>query len=268
MFPVPPIPPGSRVRLSDHDPAFCAGYRKGDREAKRKRAEDLRAMCDLQERLYAEGKQSLLIILQGLDTAGKDGTISHVLRGLDVQGCSVTSFKVPTAEELAHDFLWRVHPHVPAAGHIAVFNRSHYEEVLVVRVHGLVPESVWRQRYDQINAFEELLAASGTRILKFFLHISKDEQKRRLEKRLATPAKQWKISAHDLPERRLWDDYVAAYEEALSRCSTAVAPWYVIPANHKWFRNLAVADIIARTLREMAPQWPPPQVDLSQVVIE
>ena len=268
MAPKTLIKPGSRVRLRDYDPNESGGLSKSDPEVARKLAADLAVLCSLQERLYAESRRALLIILQGMDASGKDGTISHVMSGLNPQGCSVTSFKAPSPEELAHDFLWRVHPHVPRRGSLAVFNRSHYEDVLIVRVHGLVPASVWKQRYDQINDFERLLHESGTRVVKLFLHLSKEEQKRRLEERVADPAKQWKISETDLPERQRWDDYMAAYEETLSRCSTEYAPWHVIPSNHKWYRNLLVADIIADTLRDMDPQWPPPSVDLSQFKVE
>ena len=261
------VKPGSPVRLRDFDPDDCGAFCKRDAAVAEKLQADLEALCDLQERLYAESRQALLIILQGMDAAGKDGTISHVMRGFNPQGCAVTPFKVPSAEELAHDFLWRIHQHTPARGHIAVFNRSHYEDVLVVRVHKLAPASVWKKRYAQINAFERLLHESGTRIIKLFLYISKDEQKQRLEDRIADPAKQWKISSSDLPERRLWDDYLAAYEEALTRCSTDYAPWHVIPSNRKWYRNLQVADIMVTTLRQMDPQWPKPSVDLSKGLI-
>jgi PPK2 family polyphosphate:nucleotide phosphotransferase len=261
------IKPGAKVRLADYDPDEHGSLTKRNPEVAAKLAADLETLCSLQERLYAESRQALLIVLQGLDGAGKDGTVSHVMSGLNPQACDVTPFKVPTADELAHDFLWRVHQHTPAHGHIMVFNRSHYEDVLVARVHKLVPASVWKKRYAQINDFERLLTDSGTRIVKFCLYISKDEQKRRLDERIADPTKQWKISANDFPERALWDDYIAAYEDALSRCSTPHAPWHLIPANHKWYRNLLVAGIIADTLRDMNPQWPPPSVDLSKIKV-
>ena len=253
---IAPLPPGSQVNLAKFDPDYTAGYAKGTPEVEQKLAADLAAMCGWQEKLYAESQRALLIVLQGMDGAGKDGTISHVMRGLNPQSCDVVPFKEPTPPELAHDFLWRIHQQTPARGHLVVFNRSHYEDVLVVRVHQLVPEKVWRARYEQINNFEAMLAANGTRILKFFLHLSKAEQEERLEARRDDPTKQWKLSPTDEPERKFWNQYVAANEEALSRCSTAVAPWYVIPANHKWYRNLAVAEIIAKTLAEMKPQWP------------
>ncbi|HEY3398885.1 MAG TPA: polyphosphate kinase 2 family protein [Armatimonadota bacterium] len=262
------VKPGEKVRLADRSPDDHGKWSKDDPAVAQILAADLAALCALQERLYAESRQSLLIVLQGMDAAGKDGTIAHVMSGLNPQSCSVASFKVPTPEELAHDFLWRIHQRTPEHGHLTVFNRSHYEDVLVARVHGLVPAPVWKRRYEEINHFEQLLAASGTRIVKFFLHISNEEQKRRLEERLADPTKQWKISASDVPERARWDDYQAAYEDALSQCSTKTAPWHVIPANHKWYRNLLVAGIIKETLEDMDPQWPPPTVDLSQIVIK
>lgn len=263
------VTPGQRVSLADVDPAYHGKYpSKNDPEVQEKLQADLQAMAALQERLYAEGEQALLIILQGMDTAGKDGTIRHVMAALNPLSCYVVSFKVPTSDELAHDFLWRVHKHTPPKGYIAVFNRSHYEDVLVVRVKGLVPEEVWRRRYEHINAFEKLLTDGGTRILKFFLHISKNEQERRLEERLADPTKQWKFNPEDLRERQRWGEYMTAYEDALTFCSTPWAPWFVVPADHKWYRNLVVADVIARTLRDMNPQYPPPRVDFSSVRIE
>ena len=210
----------------------------------------------LHELLYAEGKRSLLIILQGMDAAGKDGTIKHVMSGVNPQGCAVTSFKQPSASELTHDFLWRIHAAVPAKGSIGIFNRSQYEDVLIARVHKLVPKNVWESRYEQINAFEKILAENGVHILKFFLHISKAEQKRRFEERLAEPDKNWKASAADFKERHFWDQYQNAYEEALERCSTKHAPWYAIPADHKWFRNYAVADVIIETLENQKMKFP------------
>lgn len=262
------VAPGEPVRLEEIDPGFRGDLRKRDDEVAERTEAALEEMSDLQERLYAEGEQSLLIVLQAIDTGGKDGTIKHVMRGLNPAGVSVVGFKQPSRKELAHDFLWRVHPHAPAKGHIAVFNRSHYEDVLVVRVHDLVPEAVWSRRYDQINAFEDLLAATGTRILKFFLYISKDEQKARLQRRLDRPDKHWKFDIGDLRERALWDDYIEAFEVALSRTSTEIAPWHIIPANRKWFRNLTIAEIIAETLREMDPQFPVPDFNPAAVVIE
>ncbi|MEM7332882.1 MAG: polyphosphate kinase 2 family protein [Chloroflexota bacterium] len=225
-------------------------------------------LAELQRRLYAEGKQKLLIVFQAMDAGGKDGTIRKVFSGVNPQGVVVNSFKVPSKEELAHDFLWRIHKKTPATGMINVFNRSHYEDVLVVRVHNYVPESVWRPRYEQINQFEKLLHDNGTRILKFFLHISKDEQKERFQDRLDVPEKNWKFSVDDLRKRTFWDDYMAAYEEMMQQCSTEYAPWYAIPANQKWYRNWAIMNVILNTLNEMAPQYPPPEDDIEGIVVE
>jgi PPK2 family polyphosphate:nucleotide phosphotransferase len=207
-------------------------------------------------------------VLQGMDAAGKDGTIRHVMSGVNPQGCHVTSFKAPTRDESEHDFLWRAHLAVPERGQIGIFNRSYYEDVLVVRVHNLVPKDVWKKRFAQINVFEELLAENGVMVLKFFLHISKDEQKKRFQERLDDPSHQWKLSPADFAERKFWDQYVEAYEEALSKCSTAVAPWYIIPANHKWFRNLAISKIVAQTLEDFRMKYPKPAFDLSQYKIK
>lgn len=220
-----------------------------------------------QERLYAEGQQSLLVIFQATDTGGKDGAIKGVFKGTNPQGIRVWSFGVPTPTELAHDFLWRIHQRTPEHGMIAVFNRSHYEDVLVARVKDLVPEEQWRPRYDIINSFELGLHNHGTRVLKFYLHISKDEQKERLQARLDNPDKNWKFHASDLEDRELWDDYRVAYQEMLERCSTDHAPWYVIPANKKWYRNLAVARIVADTLEEMDPKFPPAEKGLDKIEI-
>ena len=211
---------------------------------------------DLQEQLYAEHRQSLLIILQAMDTGGKDGTIRGVFQGVNPQGCQVHSFKVPTSEELDHDFLWRYHKKTPPRSMITIFNRSHYEDVLVVRVKNLVPENIWRKRYAMINEFEQTLTLNSTTILKFYLHISKAEQKKRLESRLKQPEKRWKFSIGDVNERKYWDHYMEAYQDAINKCSTASAPWYVIPANRKWYRNLAIARTIADTLDAINPRFP------------
>ena len=220
----------------------------------------------LQYQLYAESKQSLLIVLQGLDAAGKDGTIKHVLGMMNPQGCTVTSFKEPTALELRHDFLWRIHPHTPARGEVAVFNRSHYEDVLIARVHKLCPKSQINRRYQQINQFESLLATqNNTRVIKFFLHISPEEQLVRFAARLDDPAKNWKISESDYTERQYWADYQEAYKRAIEKTSTAAAPWYIIPADNKWYRNYAVASIVLETLEAMAPQLPKPVTDLNKI---
>ncbi|MBO1020690.1 polyphosphate kinase 2 family protein [Methylobacterium sp. SD274] len=221
----------------------------------------------LQERLYAEHRRSLLVVLQAIDTGGKDGTIRSVFEGVNPQGCRVWSFKVPSAEERDHDFLWRYHAKVPGRGMIGVFNRSHYEDVLVVRVKSLEPEDVWRPRYDLINDFERMLTLSGVTVLKFFLHISKDEQKERLEARIADPEKHWKFDAADLVERQSWDAYQSAFTDALSRCSTPHAPWRVVPANRKWYRNLLVARTIANTLEAMDPRYPDAQPGIAELTV-
>ncbi|HVM60084.1 MAG TPA: polyphosphate kinase 2 family protein [Verrucomicrobiae bacterium] len=258
------VPPHSKVRLADFDPEDTAGVSKGDR-AHEKLETNIERMADLEYRLYAEGRRSLLIVLQGMDAAGKDGTVRHVMTGLNPQNCRVTSFKVPSAEEAAHDFLWRIHKAMPARGENGIFNRSQYEDVLVVRVHDLVPKSVWSERYDQINRFEKLMTENGVTILKFFLHISRKEQLARLDARIDDPTRNWKISEADFKERKLWDDYVKAYEAVLSKCSTSYAPWFIIPANKKWFRNLAVSQIIVETLEKMNPKFPKPTVDLKKL---
>jgi PPK2 family polyphosphate:nucleotide phosphotransferase len=260
------VKPGTTVRLARIDPNETHGHDRARAQAEL--AAGLERLTDLQDRLWAEQKHPVLIVLQGIDAAGKDGSVKHVMSAFNPMGCTVTSFKVPTPIELAHDYLWRVHQRTPGKGEIAIFNRSHYEDVLVVRVHDIVPKAVWSERFDQINAFEELLASSGTTIVKFFLWIDKDEQKQRFQDRLDDPSKNWKFRLADLTERGLWNDYVAAFEDALSRCSTAAAPWYVIPSNKKWFRNLAIANILADTLDELNPQYPPSEEDLTGVVVE
>ncbi len=261
------VKPGSRVSLDDYDPADTGKYRSAD-EAADKLREHIDELDRLQNLLYAEGRRALLIVLQGMDASGKDGTIRHVMSGLNPQGVSVIPFKVPSDEERAHDYLWRVHKVTPRFGNIAIFNRSHYEDVLVVRVHELVPKAVWKKRYKQINAFERILTENGTIILKFFLHVSPEEQKRRLEERLSDPKRHWKFSAKDVDERRYWAEYRKAYEDVLSECSTKRAPWYVVPADHKWYRNLVVAQIIVETLRGLDLKYPEPTEDLSQIVID
>jgi PPK2 family polyphosphate:nucleotide phosphotransferase len=220
---------------------------------------------DLQHLMYAEGKRSLLIVLQGRDAAGKDGTIRQVFGPMNPQGCRVTSFKVPSKEELAHDFLWRCHKVAPRRGQVAIFNRSHYEDVLVVRVHDLVPKSVWSRRFDHINAFERLLSDNGTMILKFYLHIDREEQLERFGKRIDNPKKNWKISDADYSERPHWDSYTEAFEEALSKCSTEHAPWFVIPANRKWFRNLVIAEIVTDAMEQLQMRFPAPSVDMAEI---
>jgi PPK2 family polyphosphate:nucleotide phosphotransferase len=263
----PLIPPfDKKVHLDDYDPGFTDDFDDED-EAKKQLEDDLNRLRDLQEALYAENKQSLLVVLQAIDAGGKDGTISHVFRGLNPQGVDVTSFKTPNSEDLAHDFLWRVHKRTPAKGYIGVFNRSHYEEVLIVRVHDLVPKKVWKKRYDQINDFEKMLTENGTKILKFFLYISKDEQKKRFQSRLDEPEKQWKFALADLDERALWDDYIEAFEDMLTKCNTEYAPWHIIPANKKWYRNLVITRAIIDALEEMNPKYPKAAENLEKVVI-
>jgi PPK2 family polyphosphate:nucleotide phosphotransferase len=260
------VRPGTRVDLATIDPA--ATYGRAKEAADEELATGLARLTDLQDRLWAEGKHRVLVVLQGIDAAGKDGTLRHVMGAFNPQGCPVTAFKVPSADELAHDYLWRVHRRVPGKGEVGVFNRSHYEDVLVVRVHDIVPKAVWSRRYDQINDFEEMLAEEGTTIVKFFLYIDKDEQRERFQARLDDPTKNWKFRLGDLEERKHWDEYIAAYEDALSRCSTDAAPWYVIPSNKKWFRNLAVTDILADTLDDLKPSYPEPTEDLTGVIVE
>ena len=259
------VEPGSKVDLGQIDPGFCGGDDTRHKEALDEIGKDCKRLTELQYLMYASNRQSLLIVLQALDAGGKDGTVNHVMSAMNPQGCSVTSFKAPTPQELAHDFLWRIHLHTPGRGRIAVFNRSHYEDVLIVRVHDLVPKAVWSGRYDLINAFETGLVANDTTILKFFLHISKEEQLERFKQRIDDPARNWKISESDYSERERWDDYKVAIEEALSRCSTADAPWFVIPANHKWFRNLAVARIVVETLEGLDMKMPRATVDLAEI---
>ncbi len=261
------VKPGTKVKLSDWDPEDTGDEFHSKKEAE-KELERLRAkMRDLQEVMFAEDKHRLLIVLQAMDTGGKDGVIEHVMHGINPQGCQVTSFKVPTAEELAHDYLWRIHQAVPGRRYIGIFNRSHYEDVLVVRVHNLAPEKVWKQRYKQINQFEKLLSDTGTTILKFYLHISKDEQKRRLESRRDTPDKQWKFSFGDLKERQYWGAYMAAYEDALTRCSTPWAPRHIVPANKKWYRNLVIARTIVETLKSFDMKYPAPEEGVETAVV-
>jgi len=253
------VKPGRRVKLADFDPDDTAGLHK--KEVKDRLEENVEKLADWQYRLYAENKRAVLLILQGMDTCGKDGTIAHVMCGLNPQGCRITSFKQPSSNELEHDFLWRIHRAVPGRGQIGIFNRSHYEEVLIVRVHELVPKAVWSRRYDQINQFEKILAGNDVTVVKFFLHISKKEQLERLKARLQDPTKLWKFNPDDLKERKRWKDYMAAYEDALSRCSTKEAPWFIIPSNKKWARNLIVSQILLETLQRMRPQYPKPTVD-------
>ena len=269
------VKPGDNVSLNgvgegcnlERTPEYTGAYQeKGETKKPLKKLH--KRMLKLQELLYAESQHALLIILQGMDTCGKDGTIRKVMAGINVQGCDVVSFKVPSADEVSRDFLWRAHKAVPQKGKIGIFNRSHYEDVLVVRVHDLVPKSVWQQRYQQINDFEKMLVENGTVVLKFFLHISKDEQKERLESRINDPSKHWKITEADIRERAYWDDYMQAYEAVLQKCSTDWAPWYIIPANKKWYRNLVITERIVETLEGLDMKFPKPASDVSILSVD
>ncbi len=262
------VKPDSRVRLSDWDPDDETIVGKDKSDARERLDADRTRLESLQELLYAEGRHKLLIVLQAMDTAGKDSTIRHVFQGVDPLGVKVTGFRGPTPEELAHDFLWRVHRHAPGAGEIAIFNRSHYEDVLITRVKGWIDAAECKRRYRQINEFERMLAETGTTILKFYLHISKDEQKKRLEERRDTPEKQWKFNPGDLAVRAQWDDYMTAYEAALSATSTAYAPWHVIPANSKLARNLMVSRLLIDALESLDMRYPPPVEGAVDTVIE
>jgi len=258
------VEPGSKVRLAKIDPSY-SGKHGSHKKAIPEIEKQIARMDRLQYLLYADANQSLLIVLQGLDAAGKDGVIRHLFTGMNPQGTSVVGFKQPDKAEAAHDFLWRAHNRAPGNGEVVIFNRSHYEDVLVVRVHNLVPRSVWSKRYELINDFEKMLTENRTCVLKFYLHISPDEQLERFEKRLDDPGRRWKISESDYSERELWPKYVEAYEDAIARTSTKLAPWYVIPSNHKWFRNLAISHIIADTMDEMGLKLPKPRVDIADI---
>ena len=269
------VKPGDNITLSnveqDCKPERIPNYtgtfqKKGETKKPLKKLN--KRLLKLQELLFAESKHALLIILQGMDTCGKDGTIRKVMAGINVQGCEVVNFKVPSSDEIARDFLWRAHKAVPKKGMIGIFNRSHYEDVLVVRVHDLVDESVWKQRYQQINDFEKMLVENGTVVLKFFLHISKDEQKERLESRINDPTKHWKITEADIRERSYWDDYMQAYESVLQKCSTEWAPWYIIPANKKWYRNIVITECIVETLEKLDMNFPKPSSDISTFYVD
>ncbi|MCW1968180.1 MAG: polyphosphate kinase 2 family protein [Anaerolineae bacterium] len=262
------IRPHTKVNLKDFDPNDASEF-NGNKEDGKKRLAKLNAEIEsLQELLYAEGKRKVLIVLQAMDTGGKDGVIRNVFDGVNPQGVRIVPFKVPSAVELAHDYLWRVHSQVPGKGEIVIFNRSHYEDVLVVRVHNLVPQDRWEKRFDHINDFERLLSDEGTIVLKFFLHISKDEQKERLQARLDDPEKHWKFSVGDLKERALWDNYMQAYEDVLSKTSTEWSPWYVVPANKKWYRDLVISSVLVNMLKKLDMKYPENKDDLSKVVID
>ncbi len=262
------IAPNQPVDLSHWDPDDKSLFPISKKEGKKLLKELNQELEALQELLYAEGKHKILIVLQAMDAGGKDGTIRHVFEGVNPQGVQVASFKVPSKKELAHDYLWRMHAQTPGTGEITIFNRSHYEDVLVVRVDELVPESVWSRRYEHIRSFEKILADEGTTILKFYLHINKEEQKERFQDRLDEPDKNWKFSLGDLEKRRQWEQYIQAYQDALGKTSTEYAPWYVIPANRKWYRNLVISTIIINTLKNLKMEFPEPEDDLSGVVID
>jgi PPK2 family polyphosphate:nucleotide phosphotransferase len=261
------VEPGKAVMLADWDPADKLGFKKND-ENEAALAESIARLDEFQYLMYAEHRHALLVVLQGIDTAGKDGTIRHVISGFNPQGCRVTAFKTPTPEEAEHDFLWRVHRVIPRKGDIAIFNRSHYEDVLVARVRELVPKEVWSRRYERINQFEALLRENGVIVVKFFLHISKDEQKQRFEERLKDPTKQWKLALSDFDDRKHWAAYMAAYEDALARCSTDAAPWYIVPSDRKWVRNLAVSQILVETLEALHMKFPKASFDPSTVNLD
>ena len=259
--------PGEKLRLADVDPRLVQGDWDKER-AKERIAENTVRSRELAYKLYAENKRALLLVLQGMDTAGKDGTIRTVMTGINPQSCQITSFKQPSVEELDHGFLWRVHRAAPRRGNIGIFNRSHYEDVLVVRVRRLVPDDEWRSRYERINAFEKLLTQSGITILKCYLHISHQEQRERLQARLDNPLKRWKFSKADLAERKLWPEYQQAYEDAITKCNTAYAPWHVVPSDRKWYRNLLVSELLRQTLQRMDPKVPPPEAGLDGIVVQ
>ncbi len=261
------LPPGEDIRLRDFDADYTGRF-KNKKKVQAEIDENIEVLDDLGYRLYAENRRSLLLVLQGMDSAGKDGTIRHVMRGFNPQSCQVTSFKQPGVNELAHDFLWRISRAAPRKGFIGIFNRSHYEDVLVVRVHHLVPKEEWESRYERINQFEKMLHDGGTTIVKIFLHISKAEQRRRLQSRLDDSTKRWKFSKADIEERRYWDAYQRAYEAALVRCNTRHAPWHIVPANRKWYRNLLVSRILRKTLEKLDPQYPPPEKGLEGLEVE
>lgn len=260
------IAPGEKVDLAKYDCGATFGREKD--QAEKHLADNLARLTDLQARIYAESKHAILIVLQGIDAAGKDGTIRIIAGAFNPQGTPVTSFKEPTPEELAHDFLWRVHAAVPGKGQIGIFNRSHYEQVLVVRVHNLEPEETWHRHYGEIRDWEKMLTENGVTILKFFLSIDKDEQRQRFQDRVDDPTKRWKFSMGDLAERKLWDDYRVAFQDMLTETSTSYAPWYLIPANRNWFRNLAVSEIVADAIDELKPQYPEPEAGIEGLKIE
>jgi PPK2 family polyphosphate:nucleotide phosphotransferase len=262
------VPPGDKVELTKWDPDDQSLFEgdKSDGKAHLLTLND--ELMALQELLYAQNQHKILVVLQGMDTAGKDGVIRHVFSGVNPQGVRIANFKAPTEEELAHDYLWRVHKQTPRRGEIVIFNRSHYEDVLVVRVHNLVPKKIWSRRYQHINSFERLLAEEGTIILKFFLHIDMDEQKRRFQARLEDPSKQWKFRIGDLEERKRWPDYMKAYEDVLTKTSTDWAPWYIVPSNRKWYRNLVIGSLLISGMKSLKMNYPSPDLEISDIVLD
>ncbi len=262
------VKPDERVKLEEWDANDTGEFRGNKQQAKLETEKLNKRLQALQEVLYAEHRHRILVVLQGMDTSGKDGVIRHVFEGVNPQGVRVANFKEPTQEELDHDFLWRVHKQVPGKGELVIFNRSQYEEVLIVRVHELVPQEEWKKRYDQINAFESLLAETGTTILKFYLHIDRDEQKKRLQARLDDPDKHWKFRRGDLQERKLWPAYEKAYEDVLNKTSTKAAPWFIVPANHKWYRDWVIARTLVKKLDGLGMKYPEPEESLEGIVIE
>lgn len=266
-MPIIKVKPGQKIKLAKINPDDSGAF-DDKAQAKKQLKKNIGRMAELQNILYAEGRHALLIVLQAMDAGGKDGTIRSIMSGVNPQGVRVTSFKKPTEEELSHDFLWRIHQARPAQGMIGIFNRSHYEDVLVVRVHNLVPKAVWQTRYDHINNFEKLLSDSGVTILKFYLHISQDEQKERFQARLDQPHKRWKFNPADLEERAYWNDYMRAFEVAFEKCSPEHAPWYIVPANNKWYRNLLISETIIKALEELNLKYPKPVKGLDDLVIE
>jgi len=262
------VKPDSKIKLSEWSPNDTGNFQGGKEEGLAEVAKQNQKLSELQEILYAEHKHKVLIVLQAMDTGGKDGAIRRVFSGINPQGVRIANFKAPTAEELDHDYLWRVHKVVPAKGEMTVFNRSHYEDVLVVRVHNIVPPEIVEKRYDQINAFEHHLAENGTTILKFYLHIDKDQQKERLQARLDDPSKHWKFRLGDLEERKLWPDYMKAFEDVLSKTSTNYAPWIIVPANRKWYRDLVISSILVKTLEDLKMKIPASDENLKDVVVE
>jgi PPK2 family polyphosphate:nucleotide phosphotransferase len=258
------VEPGTKVDLKDYDPDYTGKYRS-EQDTLEELARLKEKLFDLQALMYADNRYSLLIVIQAMDAGGKDGLIRSVMSIFNPQGCQVTSFKAPSAEELDHDYLWRIHHVIPRKGEIGIFNRSHYEDVLVVRVHDIVPKDVWKARYDQINDFEKYLSDNNVIIRKFYLHISENEQEERILKRLLDPKKNWKFSAADMQERNYWDDYMDAFDDLLSRCSTKQAPWYIVPSDKKWYRNLVVARVLVETLESLNMKWPEPSAEVKEL---